>query len=138
MNNLREAAYRLDPVLWVLEILGITPTAWQETFLRSPRGSSILALTARQVGKTTTAAWAIAHSTVFTPGSLSVIACPAQRQSAEAVRRVREILLKVGAEAGQRQCLCAGIGQRLARAGVAGQRRLDQIGRPVTPIWSCG
>jgi hypothetical protein len=98
MNNLREAAYRLDPVLWVLEILGITPTAWQETFLRSPRGSSILALTARQVGKTTTAAWAIAHSMVFTPGSLSVIACPAQRQSAEAVRRVREILLKVGAK----------------------------------------
>ena len=98
MNNLREAAYRLDPVLWVLEILGITPTAWQETFLRSPRGSSILALTARQVGKTTTAAWAIAHSTVFTPGSLSVIACPAQRQSAEAVHRVREILLKVGAK----------------------------------------
>jgi hypothetical protein len=138
LNNLREAAYRLDPVLWVLEILGITPTAWQETFLRSPRGSSILALTARQVGKTTTAAWAIAHSMVFTPGSLSVIACPAQRQSAEAVRRVREILLKVGAKAGQRQCLCAGIGQRLARAGVAGQRRLDQIGRPVTPIWSCG
>jgi hypothetical protein len=81
---------------------------------------------------------AIAHSTVFTPGSLSVIASPAQRQSAEAVRRVREILLKVGAKAGQRQCLCAGIGQRLARAGVAGQRRLDQIGRPVTPIWSCG
>ena len=105
MNNLREAAYRLDPVLWVLEILGITPTAWQETFLRSPRGSSILALTARQVGKTTTAAWAIAHSMVFTPGSLSVIACPAQRQSAEAVRRVREILLKVGAKAGQRQSL---------------------------------
>jgi Terminase large subunit, T4likevirus-type, N-terminal len=67
-------------------------------FVRSPRGSSILALTARQVGKTTTAAWAIAHSMVFTPGSLSVIACPAQRQSAEAVRRVREILLKVGAK----------------------------------------
>ena len=80
------------------EVLGVTPTAWQETFLRSPRGSSILALTARQVGKTTTAAWAIAHSMVFTPGSLSVIACPAQRQSAEAVRRVREILLKVGAK----------------------------------------
>ena len=31
-------------------------------------------------------------------GCLSVIACPAQRQSAEAVRRVREILVKVGAE----------------------------------------
>jgi hypothetical protein len=55
-------------------------------------------LTARQVGKTTTAAWAIAHAMVFSPGSLSVIACPAQRQSAEAVRRVREILMKVGAK----------------------------------------
>ncbi len=73
-----------------------TPTPWQETFLRAPRGASILALTARQVGKTTTAAWAIAHTAVFYPGSLSVIACPAQRQSAEAVRRVRDCLFKVG------------------------------------------
>ena len=72
-------------------------STWQKP-LRSPRGSSILALTARQVGKTTTAVWAIAHTMVFMPGSLSVIACPAQRQSAEAVRRVRESLLKVGAE----------------------------------------
>ena len=35
---------------------------------------------------------------LFTPGSLSVIACPSQRQSGEAVRRVRDILIKVGAE----------------------------------------
>src|SRR5437764_1914977 len=35
---------------------------------------------------------------LFTPGGLSVIACPALRQSAEAVRRVREILVKAGAE----------------------------------------
>ena len=55
-------------------------------------------LTARQVGKTTTAAWAIAHAMVFVPGSLSVIACPAQRQSAEAVRKVRQALLKAGTE----------------------------------------
>ena len=98
MNKAREIAYRIDPVLWVREVLGVTPTPWQETFLRAPRGASILALTARQVGKTTTAAWAIAHSMLFTPGSLSVIACPAQRQSAEAVRRVREALIKAGAE----------------------------------------
>jgi hypothetical protein len=44
-----------------------------------PRGASILALTLPQVGKTTTAAWAIAHAMRFMPGSLSVIACPAQR-----------------------------------------------------------
>ena len=98
MKNLREIAYRIDPALWVREVLGVTPTAWQETFLRAPRGASILALTARQVGKTTTAAGAIAHAMLFTPGSLSVIGCPAQRQSAEAVRRVREVLIKAGAK----------------------------------------
>jgi hypothetical protein len=34
----------------------------------------------------------------FRPGSLSVIACPAQRQSAEAVRRVREALIRANGE----------------------------------------
>src|SRR5262245_5446051 len=63
---------------------------------KGPRGASILALTARQCGKTTTAAWAIAHAALFLPGSLSVVACPAQRQSAEAVRRVREAIIKAG------------------------------------------
>src|SRR5262245_45174656 len=91
VGDLRNAAYQIDPALWVREVLGVIPTAWQDTFLRAQRGASILALTARQVGKTTTAAWAIAHAMVFMPGSLSVIACPAQRQSAEAVRRVRDI-----------------------------------------------
>ena len=66
--DLRTAAYQIDPVLWVREVLGVIPTAWQETFLRAQRGASILALTARQVGKTTTAAWAIAHAMLFMPG----------------------------------------------------------------------
>ena len=65
MSHLREIAYRVDPVPWVREVLGVTPTPWQETFLRAPRGASILALTGRQVGKTTTAAWAIAHAMLF-------------------------------------------------------------------------
>lgn len=98
MNKLREIAYRVDPVLWVGDVLGIGAHPWQQTFLRAPRGASILVLTGRQVGKTTTAAWAIAHSMLFTPGSLSVIGCPAQRQSGEAVRRVRDVLLKAGAK----------------------------------------
>ncbi len=98
MTHLHEIAYRLDPVLWVRDKLQMTATPWQETFLRAPRGASILALTARQVGKTTTAAWAIAQTMWFKPGSLSVIACPAQRQSAEAVRRVRDCLIKVSAK----------------------------------------
>lgn len=98
MSTLRDLAYQIDPVLWVREVLGVEPTPWQEQFLRAPLGASIIALTARQVGKTTTATWAIAHYMLFTPGGLSVIACPAQRQSKEAVRRVRDILIKVGAE----------------------------------------
>lgn len=48
MSNLRQAAYQIDPALWVGEVLGVVPTAWQEIFLRAPRGASILALTARQ------------------------------------------------------------------------------------------
>lgn len=93
-SSLRTLAYQVDPVLWVREQLQVTPQPWQETFLRAPRGASLIALTARQVGKTTTAAWAMAHLALFNPGSLSVIACPAQRQSAEAVRRVKESLVK--------------------------------------------
>ena len=98
MSTLRELAYLIDPVAWVREVLGFEPTPWQAEFLRAPLGASVIALTARQAGKTTTAASAIAHHMLFTPGGLSVIACPAQRQSAEAVRRVREILVRVGTE----------------------------------------
>jgi hypothetical protein len=96
MRPLRELAYRIDPVLWVRDVLGVEPMSWQEEFLRAPLGASILALTSRQCGKTTTAAWAMAHAALFRPGSLSVVACPTQRQSAEAVRRVREVILKAG------------------------------------------
>jgi hypothetical protein len=98
MGTPRELAYRIDPALWVRQELGIDPADWQQQFLRAPKGASIIALTARQVGKTTKSAWAIAHYILFTPGGLSVIACPSQRQSAEAVRRVRDFLIKVGAE----------------------------------------
>jgi hypothetical protein len=40
----------------------------------------------------------MAHSAIFMPGSLSVVACPSQRQSAEAVRKVRDMLLKAHAK----------------------------------------
>ena len=40
----------------------------------------------------------MAHSAIFMPGSLSVVACPTQNQSAEALRKVREMVLKAGAE----------------------------------------
>ena len=55
-------------------------------------------MTARQVGKTTVAAAAMAHTALFKSGSLSVVACPAQRQSAELLRKVRDFVLKAGAK----------------------------------------
>ena len=97
MNTALEAAYRVNPALWMEDVLAITPRPWQQTFLRTPRGASILVLTARQVGKTTVAACAMAHTAIFVPGSLSVVACPAQRQSAEPIRKVKEMVLKAGA-----------------------------------------
>jgi hypothetical protein len=53
-------------------------------------------LTSRQCGKTTTAAWALAHTAWFKPGSLSVIASPTQPQSAEGLRKVKAILARLG------------------------------------------
>ena len=45
------------------------------------------------------------HHMLFAPGGLSVIACPAQRQSAEAVRRVRDPLNQVGAKFKSTMCM---------------------------------
>src|SRR5450759_1336431 len=98
MNPEREIAYRVDPALWMREVLGIPPHEWQETFLRTERGASVVVLTARQVGKTTAAACGMAHSALFIPGSLSVVACPTQNQSAEALRKVREMIRMADAE----------------------------------------
>jgi Terminase large subunit, T4likevirus-type, N-terminal len=97
VNDLKQCAFRIDPVLWVQMVLSDDPKGWQRQFLRAPRGASILALTARQIGKTTAACWAMAHTAIYRPGSLSVVACPAQRQSAEAIRRVRDSVLTAGA-----------------------------------------
>ncbi len=96
MSKSAEIAYQLDPALWVKKILGFEPSDWQAKFLRAPRGASIAVLTARQVGKTTVAAWAIAHSMRYGAGGLSVVVCPAQRQSAELVRHVKATVTKAG------------------------------------------
>ena len=98
MNTAREAAYRIDPALWMREVLGITPHDWQEKFLRAPRGASIAVLTARQVGKTTAAAvgngaFCHVHAGIAVGGCLSRAS-----QSAEALRKVRDMVLKAGAE----------------------------------------
>ena len=98
MNTNREIAYQVDPALWVREVLGMTPDVV---------AGDISARTTRGIhsGADGATGWQDHHRGLgdcalhaFYAGSLSVIACPAQRQSAEAVRRVREVLIKAGAE----------------------------------------
>ena len=98
MNPSHEAAYIIDPALWVRNVLGVEPTPWQEEFLRAKLGASIVVLTARQVGKTTAAAWAVAHCMLYTPNSLSVVAAPSLRQGEEMLRRIRDNLIAGGAK----------------------------------------
>jgi Terminase large subunit, T4likevirus-type, N-terminal len=96
MRTQHEIAFRLDPVLWAKSVLGITPHIWQEPFLRAKRGADILGLTSRQFGKTTAAALCLAHTAIFEDGTLSVVACPSQQQSVEAIRKVRAMVSKAG------------------------------------------
>ena len=42
MNTVREAAYRIDPALWMREVLGITPHDWQKAFLRAGEAHPLL------------------------------------------------------------------------------------------------
>jgi hypothetical protein len=44
MSTLTELAYAIDPALWVRKVLGMEPERWQEQFLRSAEGASIVAL----------------------------------------------------------------------------------------------
>ena len=97
MSDLRQVAYEIDPALWVREVLGVNPTAWQETFLRAPRGASLLALTARQVGKTTTAAWDCARHVLYARLIISDRLSGAASERGSGAARPRD-LLKVGAK----------------------------------------
>ena len=98
MKTHREIAYRLDPALWVQEVLGITPHDLAGEFLRAPRGASILVLTARQVGKTTAAAW---------PWRIRQCSCrdryrsspvPRNGKVPKPIRKVKEMVIKAGAK----------------------------------------
>jgi hypothetical protein len=81
-------AQRLDPVLFA-EGLGFFADPWQRDLLRSeePR---VLVLSARQVGKSISAALLALHQMLYNPGSLALAVCPALRQSVELVRCVRQ------------------------------------------------
>ena len=90
----RQALHRVAPDHWVRDVLGVQPDPWQRDLMRLPAGGQAVVLTGRQAGKSSTACWMAAHVARFRPGSLSIIANPSQRQSAEALRRCRAALLQ--------------------------------------------
>jgi hypothetical protein len=63
---------------------------WQQELLRDRPGKALLNCS-RQSGKTTTTAIIALEIAINQPGSLVIIGAPAQRQSTEMLRKVREL-----------------------------------------------
>jgi hypothetical protein len=80
----------LDPGL-VMRASGKPPDPWQERLLRERPRRGIM-LCCRQAGKSLTAAAAALHEALYRPGSLILMIAPAQRQSAELLRKSRFLL----------------------------------------------
>lgn len=69
--------------------LGFVPDEWQAKLLRSDAKRIILGC-CRQSGKSTVTSILATHTAMFVPGSLTLIASPSERQSAETLRKIRE------------------------------------------------
>lgn len=83
----------LDPIAFA-EAAGITPDPWQADLLcEAPRRA--LLCCSRQSGKSTTTALHALHTAAFESESLCVLVAPAQRQSAEMLRTIRQLHAKV-------------------------------------------
>jgi hypothetical protein len=84
-----DLARALDPALWFTHS-NIVPDAWQEAAIRS-QSKRQLWLVHRQGGKSTCAALKALAKATTSPGALVLLISPAQRQSAELLRRVLEL-----------------------------------------------
>ena len=91
----RDAAFVIDPALWVERVLGVAPDDWQAQALRA-RQKEVLILMARQGAKSTTVGWRIAHRLAFHENSTSLVIAPTAKQSAEIVRKVMASLDQAG------------------------------------------
>ena len=95
------------------------PMAWQKQFLRGTRSFRSRVDSAAGWQNDGSRLGNGAHCSVE-PKSLSVVACPAHRQSAEAVRKARDMFFK-GAAPDSNSIMCTGSNWRMDRvAGAAG------------------
>jgi hypothetical protein len=81
-----DLALALDPVC-LAEQVGIIPDRWQRNVLRS-HASRLLLNCSRQSGKSVTVALCTLHTSLYEPGSLSLVLSPGERQSLEFLRKV--------------------------------------------------
>jgi Terminase large subunit, T4likevirus-type, N-terminal len=77
------------------EALGIIPDPWQRDLLRSSSDRVILNC-CRQSGKSTMAALIALHKAAYSPGSLTLILAPAQRQAQETFAKVLTLYRTLG------------------------------------------
>lgn len=80
-----DLAAALDPVVFA-ERAGLEPDGWQQRVIRSG-ARRILLNCSRQSGKSTMAALTAVHTSVYEPGSLSLLLSPTQRQSSELFKK---------------------------------------------------
>jgi Terminase large subunit, T4likevirus-type, N-terminal len=87
-------ALAADPVRFS-RAAGIAPDPWQADVLRSTAPRIALACS-RQSGKSTTVATLAAHVATYQESSLTLVVSPTERQSAETLLKVRQVLTAVG------------------------------------------
>jgi len=89
MAPARDITRALDPVV-LMRDGGLEPDDWQANLLRSA-SRRVLMLCSRQSGKTTVATIKAEHTALYSPGSLTLIVSPSQRQSGEVFRRLMSL-----------------------------------------------
>jgi hypothetical protein len=86
----KELRHALDPVAWAIEKLDFVPDPWQQRVMRGTRDTMLNC--SRQSGKSTTTGCIAAHTSIFKPGSLTLLVSKAQKQSAELLAKVAGFL----------------------------------------------
>lgn len=88
-----DLALALDPFQLAVRA-GLRPDPWQARVLRS-EGRQQLLNACRQSGKSTTCAVRALHEAIYHPGSVTLVTAPSQRQAAELLRKVRQLLSRL-------------------------------------------
>ena len=89
-----DLAAALDPCELAKRV-NLAPDSWQAQLLRSTSKRQLV-LCSRQSGKSTIAAVAACHTSLYSPGSLTLLVCPSERQSGELYKRCRGIFRSLG------------------------------------------